>query len=480
MTTTAQTPESTTEKAPKKPKAKRFAVTIEELTPEAEAAGEINPYRPQFTTIRRNGRLAGRGAYAPNLLGAPTSTKQARILNTAVIAPSTDTAGIVQGRDAISGAIAAGDPATHYMRKVISSPNVVILGDIGAGKSSNSKCTYVARPLTMRYRRAVVLDRKDRNGEGEYSELARAYGSEPLKFASDGTGTRLNLLDETIAGASGKKGVVRLLTTLAELANEGKQLTRWEARALSLAHDKVRRDMDESRTPVLTDVLRRLGNVADLDETQGWSELAIDRLHQSGLSVANSLHSLLEEYGDLFDGETTKDVDLGHKLTSFDISQLPHDGPAVPAILSIAHLWLLGRLRRERGWLTNCVYEEGWAMTTGPVAKLAKSHQKLSRGLGLSNVFVFHKMTDIPRGSDGFSMVQEAQTVHIYRQSQPSDADAVCQAFGLDPDLSENIQTLPTGYNILKVGGRAPALVQHVRSPWEIQMTDTDDAFKVA
>lgn len=85
----------------------------------------------------------------------------------------------------------AHDPVTAYnaSSRLVSSPNVVVIGDVGSGKSSLTKTVYVIRPLLLNKRRAVVFDKKDRGGEGEYGELARAYGREPIKFAVDGRAT---------------------------------------------------------------------------------------------------------------------------------------------------------------------------------------------------------------------------------------------------------------------------------------------------
>jgi len=42
------------------------------------------------------------------------------------------------------------------------------------------------------------------------------------------------------------------------------------------------------------------------------------------------------------------------------------DGPSVPIVMVIGHMWLLGRLRNDRGWHSTCVYEEGWHIASGP------------------------------------------------------------------------------------------------------------------
>ena len=463
------------------PVLRAFAPPTEKLPVDDERSGEIVPWELPGSPLRTRPGRARRGFYGPALEGAPTTTRQAEILNTAIIGAPTGSRGIVTGRDVLSRTSIAHDPVTAYngTPRIVSSPNVVILGDVGSGKSSMTKTAYVLRPLLLEKRRAVVFDKKDQAGEGEYADVVRRYGSEPIRFTVDGTGTQLNLLDPMISRGAGIQGQMRLLNVVARLARENQALDEWEEEALRAA---LTRTMNErtDRDPVLADVLPNLSRVADLGDYDGLSPQAVDALHHAGLSVRFTLNSLLQDYGGLLDGETSKAVNLTGKLTSFDISQLPDDGPAVPAVMAIGHMWLLGRLRDDRGWATNCIYEEGWHIAAGPSAALARSNQKLSRGLALSNVFVFHKGSDIPPGSPGMAMIQEAQTVHVYRQSRSEDAVWCQRTFSFSPDTADQIERLPDGHRFDKIGSRPETLVQHIRSPWEIAITDTDGAFKAA
>ena len=465
------------------PVLRAFAPPVIDTSQEASASSEVVPWQLPGAQLRSNRGRANRGFYAPRLPGAPTTTRQAEVLNSAVIGAPTGTSGIVIGRDVLSRTMIAHDPVTAYnaVPRIVSSPNVVVMGDVGGGKSSLTKTTYVIRPLVLAKRRAVVFDKKDQNGEGEYSGIARRFGAEPIRFTTDGSGTRLNLLDPTITLADGVAGQVRLLNVIARLARDGRELSEWEQEALRAALERTVADYeDKSRTPVLGDVLPNLSRVADLEGYSTLSPAAIDELHHAGLSVRFALNGLLHDYAGLLDGETSKEVDLRGKLTSFDISQLPEDGPAVPAVMAIGHMWLLGRLRSDRGWATNCIYEEGWHIAAGPSAALARSNQKLSRGLALSNVFVFHKGSDIPPNSPGLAMVQEAQTVHVYRQSRPEDALWCQRTFGFARETAAQIERLGDGFHFFKYGSHPETLMQHVRSPWEKTITDTDEAFLAA
>lgn len=371
----------------------------------------------------------------------------------------------------------AHDPITAYnsQPREVSSPNTVVMGDVGAGKSSFVKTVAVLRPLLLQGRRAVVFDKKDQAGEGEYSNVARRYGCEPIRFTADGSGTRLNLMDPMIARGTGVKGQARLLNTITRLGRGDQPLTVWEEEALRAALTRTMATFNARRAPVLADVLPNLG-VVDSDRYAGLSDDARDILHQAGLSVRWTLNGLLDEYAGLLDGETSTDVDLTGKLTSFDISQLPDDGPAVPVVMAIGNMWMLGRLRHERGWATTVVYEEGWHMIGGPSAQLIKSNQKLSRGLGISNVFVMHKGTDIPRNSPGVTIIQEAQSVYVFRQGRPEDARWAQETFGFAPETAATIERLRDGHFIFKYGAHAETHVQHIRSHWETNVTNTDEA----
>lgn len=483
MTMTSETPKK--RGLTSLPGLRRFAPPADPEAADVHAPGaddvEFLPWAAPGSRLRVNARAAAAGLYAPTATGAPSSTRQAAVLNTALIANPTSTDGLVLGRDTLSQTAAAHDPVTAYNAKPrrITSPNVVVAGDVGSGKSSNTKCNYVARPLTLRNRRVVVWDKKPEGDEGEYAPMSRAHRTEPIRFSPDGSGSRLNALDRHIIRGAGARGQARVIRNIVQLADGDKPVSRWGREAIRIALQRTFAQFeDDSRTATLADVLPHLGTVAD--DTHGdLSPKARDRLHQAGKSVLFTLHDLLDEYGGMFDGETSKDVDLAAKLTCFDISALDEDSAAVPVVQSIGYQWLLGRLRDEPGWFTNVIYEEGWHMIAGPSAKLLRSSQKLSRALGISNVFVMHKgLTDIPADSIGMTMLQEAQTIHIYKQSRRADAEWCQQYFDLAPETADAIMNLEPGEQIFKYGSNPEIRMRHLRSAWEIALTNTDGAMR--
>lgn len=175
---------------------------------------------------------------------------------------------------------------------------------------------------------------------------------------------------------------------------------------------------------------------------------------------------LSDELAGMFDGPTSAHVRLDSKLTTFDISQLPEEGPATAMVLAVAHAWLLGSLRRDRGQGTNFVVEEGWNMVAGPVGKQMNANQMLARGLGLCNVAAFHHIAQVGGGSDAMSLLREPQTVHIFAQDKAEDIAACVDMYGLNPQSADTLSGLPQGQHLLKIGTRREIRVRHDRSPW--------------
>lgn len=156
-----------------------------------------------------------------------------------------------------------------------------------------------------------------------------------------------------------------------------------------------------------------------------------------------------DELAGLFDGETSSNVKLNSLLTSFDVSQLPEDGPSVPMVVAAANTWLMGMLHQHsqhrRPMRTTFLAEEGWHLIQGPGARMMRANQKLARALGLSNVFTIHHIGDVPENSVGMSLLREAQTIHIYRQERADDIEACIRMYGLGTGAEETLPNLDQG-----------------------------------
>ena len=423
----------------------------------------------RFVVTKNEARLL-----TPPLNGAPNSTRAGQLLTTALAAAPTSSRGIVLGRDQLSHAIVAHDPVTAYAEGRITSPLTIAIGDIGSGKSSLLKTQYVVRALTLRNRRCVVIDKKDERGEGEYAQLTRAFGAEPIRMRLDGEGAILNPIDPLIVGTD-THAPERHLRALIETVT-GQSLGIWEAKALRFALQQAMAARGSAdRAPTLTDLVQRLGH--ERPSYISASSPAGRDFEMAAFTVRFAIEELLETYGALFDGETSSHVNLEDKLTTFDVSQLPDSGPSVGAVVGVCHGWLMGTLRRNRGFTTHFVAEEGWHLLNGPnAAVIGGANVKLARGLSLVIIIALHKPADIQLNPAAEPVLAEAQTLHVFANARREDARRVVELFNLDANSEELIMQLPRGHHLLKIGKQAETHVRHVRSDFETVVTNTDAA----
>jgi hypothetical protein len=114
------------------------------------------------------------------------TTVELRTLYPFVVPEDLGVDGCYIGREA-SGSLFCFDPWECYAKGKLTSPNMVVFGQIGRGKSAFVK-SFVWRERCFG-RHCWVLDPK-----GEYGALAAASGATPLRLGP-GLGLRLNPLD---------------------------------------------------------------------------------------------------------------------------------------------------------------------------------------------------------------------------------------------------------------------------------------------
>jgi len=378
------------------------------------------------------------------------------------------------GRDAYGGAWLY-DPWVLYERKLLPGPNMLVLGQIGNGKSAFVK-TYLHRQAVFG-RQAWVLDPK-----GEYGPLARAFGVEPIALAPGGE-VRLNPLSPR----GGREAQLSLLRSVAGAALR-RELTPEEDAGLWAALDRVsaEREGGEPTLPMVVEALLapRAEMVAEV------SAQSPESFAEANRSSALALQRLCE--GDLrgmFDGPTTPGLDLDAPLVVLDLSAVL-DSAALGVLMTCAAAWqqaiLLERKRAAEsagrpGAKVISVVEEGWRVTSHiGVAEWLQQNFKLCRALGVQNVIVVHRLSDF--GASGAAgsreariaegLIADADTKVIYAQS-PDQLASLRAQLGTSATETELVPTLRTGEALWLVGRRS-FLVQHRRSAREREITDTD------
>jgi hypothetical protein len=395
--------------------------------------------------------------------------------------------GVLIGRDVLGGSFVY-DPFALYRNGVVTNPNMVVFGQIGRDKSSFVK-SYLWRQAVFG-REAWVVDPK-----GEYGPLARAWGVVPVALRPGGS-VRLNPLDTDVGGAldpGGDPGVtgpgddvrrrrVSLTSSLAVACLARDLLPRERAAVEAAVDDATGRarvaSMDAPTLPQVVDAL--------LDPSVG-SAAAIrtvrSELMEDGRDVALELRRLV--HGDLcgmFDGPTTPGLRLDGPLVVLDLSAVYHSS-ALGVLMACAAAWLQSAVRARHRNRIIMVVDEAWAILSNlGVARWLQSSWKLSRALGVSNIAVLHRLSDLRSVGTADSeqvnlaegLLADSETRVVYAQS-PGEVARTGELLGLSDTEGELVTQLRRGTALWKVGRRS-FLVEHQLASGERWLTDTDQA----
>jgi type IV secretory pathway VirB4 component len=378
--------------------------------------------------------------------------------------------GVYIGRDAYGGSFVY-DPWELYGRD-LTSPNMLVVGQIGRAKSSLVK-TYLWRQSVFG-RRAWVIDPK-----GEYGPLAHAFGVTPIALAPGGA-VRLNPLTPR----AGWHGQLRLLQAVAG-GSLRRPLAPEEEAGLRIALRAVNAQGGEPTLPRIVDALLRPS-----EEMAGDLATSAEALAQATRQAALGLQRLCE--GDLhgmFDGPTTAGLDLEAPLVVLDLHAV-YDSAALGILMTCAAAWLRAMVDDQRaqaaaengaGEKLIVVVDEAWRIFSHlGIGEWLQDSFKHSRAYGIQNLIVMHRLSDLrAAGAEGSrearlaeGLLADAETRVIY--AQPSDQlDWTGQLLALTETEIELLPTLRRGEALWKVGQRS-FLVHHRLSSFEARLVDTD------
>jgi len=421
--------------------------------------------------------------------------------------------GVLVGRDLLGGTFVF-DPFHLYARGVVTNPNVVVIGQIGRGKSAFVK-SYLWRQAVFG-RQAWVVDPK-----GEYGGLAAAWAVRPVALSPGGS-VRLNPLealggglDTALPGPGGagrsaspsvgdrgpaagagrgdpwvavpahaewRRGI-DLLGSLA-VACLGRDLFPRERAAIDVALTQAVLCAGQgTQAPVLPQVVDAL-----LDPPHDAARvLRTTRacLMEDGRDVALELRRLVS--GDLrgmFDGPTTAGLRLDTPLVVLDLSAV-YNSPALGVLMACATAWLQSTLLRRPPGHVIVVVDEAWAILSNlGVARWLQASWKLSRAFGVSNMAVLHRLSDLgavgAAGSEQVGLAHglfaDSETRVVFAQPH-AEVSRAADTLGLTETEAELLPQLRRGVALWKVGRRS-FLVEHHLSPGEREIIDTDGAMR--
>ncbi|MFA9444444.1 helicase HerA domain-containing protein [Egicoccus sp. AB-alg6-2] len=478
-------------------KRERAAARRDELTQKRATAAR---YRGLGGRRGQRRRFAGRILYETPVPPLELATGHLEAVYPFQVAsrPATNAGGILIGPSATGGMFTF-DPWVRYAQGKLSNPNILVLGDVGAGKSSLVK-TLVWRGLEFG-RGAHIIDPK-----GEYGPLADAAGTVPIDLRPGGD-VVLNPLDPGTAGArlAPTELFHRNLATLRALLEAvlGRACRQLElvlaAASLARVAGLELTDLDDhlrvgGRGQTVTLPMVAEAMIAPDSHVAGRLNMDPARVVDESRELALAAARLVDPHGDLggmFAGPTTLDTDQLGRLTVVDIRHIyRHHRPLLPLVMIAVAAWLqlAGDTADGRGRFQ--VNDEAWALLSDEAsARWLQTNAKLSRALSLSVVNVLHRLSDTAAAGNADTatralaegVIADAGTWIIYRQSsgeQPLLRD-VLQLNTLQARLATR---LGRGRGLWVVNGeqRTTHLVDHLLSPAEQLLVDTDTQMAAA
>lgn len=381
--------------------------------------------------------------------------------------PAVD-AGPLLGTDARSGSLFCFEPFAAYAAGLITNPNLLVLGEVGSGKSSLAKLIcWNEQALLGRF--VAVLDPK-----GEYGPLAALLGLTSVRLSPGGR-DRLDPLELGDSAGVLDEHRQRRLEVLGSLGEcvLGRVLAPSERAGL----DAVLGDLDQA--PRLSSV------VEALLEPCGSAAAA---LHTSPAELGSSCRELALALrrlvaGDLapmFEGPSTVHLDKDAPGIHLDLSAVYSSPAALAPTMAAAGSWLTNALRAP-GRQSLLVLDETWqVLAEAGIGRWLRATMKLARALGAAVLLITHGLGDFDAVGDArseaarlaASLVADAGSVALLRQRDAALTQSA-EAFALSRVEAELLGQLRRGMAIWRVGERS-YLVRH-RVPEALRdATDTD------
>jgi hypothetical protein len=273
--------------------------------------------------------------------------------------------GIYLGRDA-TGAAFCFDPFDLYERGVLTGPAMVVLGEIGRGKSAFVKA-YLHRQCGVFARKAVVVSPK----RGEYDALAHAFGVEPIRLRPGG-----EIVLNPLQSRSGDEHVEARALRGVAAATLARTLTPAEDTALAQALRTVRHIGVIATLPRVVRVLLDPPEDAWADR---WS--SAEHWLAETRDVTLALDRLCEgDAAGMFDGETSAGVALDGAVVVLDLSAVA-DSSAISILMTAAMSWVQAQIAAETDadhQKRIIVVDEAWRVLSRPSSTPAPTASKRS------------------------------------------------------------------------------------------------------
>ncbi|HVV77953.1 MAG TPA: hypothetical protein VHC43_18200 [Mycobacteriales bacterium] len=377
--------------------------------------------------------------------------------------------GVAIGLNALAGnQLFRYDPWACYATGAVTSPNMLVAGQLGRGKSALVK-TYLHRQLVAG-RQAFVLDPK-----GEYGLLADGCRLARIALRPGGD-ERLNPLDPPPNLTNREQLVAARTSVVAALAGTGlgRDLTGEEYVAITAAI----RGFD-SGFATLGDVATALLHPTDALAAEAATTAAV--LASAIRPVALELRRLLSgDLAGMIDGPTTARINPDDPGAVVDLSHVTNTAAQAP-VMVCAGAWLAATIDTDSSARRLLLVDEAWALlANAATTRWLQQTSKLARARGVQLITVIHRLSDLAAQTDAGTaaraqaegLLADADTRVIYGQA-PGERDLATRLLGLSDAEADQVCRLAP-YRALWRVGQHTALVDHLLTRSEVPLVNTD------
>jgi type IV secretory pathway VirB4 component len=173
-------------------------------------------------------------------------------------------------------------------------------------------------------------------------------------------------------------------------------------------------------------------------------------------------------------------------MVSLDLSRIQGSDAKIGLVMACASSWMEAALQDPSGGHRWVVYDEAWRVLKQP-ALLARmqSQFKLSRALGIANLMVIHRLSDLDSVGEANSqarnlalgLLADCSTKIVYAQESGEDQKTGA-ALGLSSTEIDQLSGLTRGEGLWRIGERS-FVVRHVCTPGELALFDTNQRMEI-
>lgn len=402
--------------------------------------------------------------------------------NTFSAADVHDSAGPIIGIDKNSGRAFTFDPWELYLRRLVSSPNLLIMGSLRQGKSY-----FIKRLLTLlvEFGRLAI---NTSDSKGEHGVVAEAIGGTVFKMGVFGSEIRLNALEAPEQRADEldhdyrarvKAARISVLQQIASLVNPGQRsVTARESTILDWAIDEVVRETDGQ--PTIRAVWEMIASPELLKAQDGYFR------REDAYDLQDGLRRLVHgDLGGMFDTDSSVTLDPDCPYTVIDTFAIGQRGEQALAVTqAVTNAWVQNTISNKRaGRRYFLIREEGWAdMRTEAALEAHLRQLKLSGEYGVAMVLIVHEGGDFDAvGAEGSKERELAKSllrgyanrISFYQNAETLE-DAIARRMFTRAEASA-ISTLSPGQSLVKLkSGSFVVDGTPTSTAWERDLFDTD------